>query len=152
MCKQGFDLHFCTCMNGKNIVHNKKSRRNKKKLEGEDFIYHNLKWRLNRYKGQNDSGMIGMMIMPKYRFTTALTADYVLGQLNSKNRFDFEYTPTEGDNLSISIDYSSNKKKKHLFSYMSFIFKSGEWVEDYYNAFSDETEEFQKGKVKIINL
>ena len=153
MCKSNIDIHFCTCESEGTIIHNKNSRKFKKKFTEEQYLEKSLIWKLFKYKGYEDTGMIGMIVMPKNKLTNQITAEYLLAQLNSKNVFDFDYRPNEGDNLVVEIDYKykplKKKRRNHIYSYMSFIFKKSLWIEDHYNGFYDQTELIKKGKVKV---
>jgi hypothetical protein len=57
--------------------------------------------------------------------------------------FNFEYQPIEGDNLEIYNPEIYNEK------YLSFIFRNGNWVADFYNGFGDKTEKINYGKVIV---
>lgn len=157
MCKTDFELHFCTCMPEntatQTIIHNKNSRRHKKNFDKDSYQSKKIMWQLNRYLGSYDSGMIGMMIMPQDKLTEEITAAYLLKELNTRNVFDFDYTPDEGDNIIVRLEFTMPEHKKHRRyeerAYMSFIFRKGIWQEDFYNGFSDATAEIRKGEVQI---
>lgn len=93
-----------------------------------------------------------MIMMPIGKFSEELTYNYIIEKLNTKNLFDFNYIPSEGDTLFIRIEYVYKViKKKHgsLGIYMSFTFKNNEWTEHFHDPFCDITEEFKKGILKI---
>jgi hypothetical protein len=114
MCQHLKKMTLCTCAAKVEVVHNKKSRRNKNKV----FPDNKLTWTLYQYLGAYDSGMDGMLMEPSYRITAELTFEYILAELNARNCFDFEYNPNEGDNL---IFYGPQ-------GFMSFIFGNNRWA------------------------
>ena len=133
MCQNGKKIVLCTCA-PKTIIHNKKSRRNKHKVLPEK-----LTWTLYRYLGSYDSGMDGMLMEPTENIGAALTYEYLLGELNTRNCFDFDYTPNYGDNLYF---YGPN-------GFISFIYRDNKWAYDMYNCFSERTELMKKGHIRI---
>lgn len=60
-------------------------------MEKTQFI-----WRLCLYKGGKDSIMMGKMIMSEDQLDQNLTTNYLIKQLNSRNIFDFDYSPCRG--------------------------------------------------------
>ena len=72
--------------------------------------------------------------------------------MNDRNCFDFNYNPTEGDNIVFKY---FNKKKRNANSeslengYISFIYKDSNWKIDYYNPFYDQTQVINQGILKI---
>lgn len=103
---------------------------------------------------EKDSGMMGEMILPVDQLDKDLTAHFLIKQLNSRNIFDFDYSPTDGDNLEIREEYIYKKVKGEprpdLYNYLSFIFRNGTWIEDVYDVFNDKIKGFKKGKIKYI--
>ena len=79
--------------------------------------------------------------------------DYIVQELNTKHLFDFEYTPTEGDYLVLSVAYLQEELKRvprpPINDYMAFIFTKGRWKTDIYDAFTNQVEEFKHGKICI---
>ncbi|WCM41040.1 hypothetical protein MG290_08710 [Flavobacterium sp. CBA20B-1] len=69
-----------------------------------------IKWKLNRFLGAEWNGMDGLMIMPSQNLINELTENFILGELNIENCFDFEYQPNEGDNLIFEISWLFNKR------------------------------------------
>lgn len=129
---QGFIL--CKCNDPKTIVHNKKSRK-AKKLQ---FVEYG--WDLFKYKGPNEDHEIGQYKFPVSSLGEKLKAAFVVEQLNSRNCFDFDYEPSEGDNLMMRIVNQPDR--------MEFIFESGKWKEDHYSPFVDEIEKIDSGRMK----
>ncbi len=141
MCDFTKGLKFCTCDPAKGeIVHNKKSRRNK---DAAGSLPKEYVWRLDRYITTVDNGMIGSMIMPRENLGDGLTEEWVLMHLNLENCFDFDYLPEEGDILTINLSGDG-------YSYMSFIFKQEKWVADIYIDFGTVLEEHNRGVVKPV--
>ncbi|MCL9806559.1 hypothetical protein NAT51_13570 [Flavobacterium amniphilum] len=121
--------------NGANtIVHNKKSRRFKHNRE-------KYTWTLDKYIGYAKYPMDGMLIYPDHDLAENLTTETVLEELNSKNCFDFDYNPNEGDNLRIY------NPEKYIRKYLSFIYRNGKWMADSYNGLIEETEKFNYGNI-----
>jgi hypothetical protein len=138
-----FDKGFilCTCEEKKPIIHNKKSRRYKGQKDQLPTIY---RWYLSSFTEYYDSIMEGIYKFPVADIGKGLTEEWVLLHLNAGNCFDFEYTPQEGDNLII-------KSPAEYYQYLSFIFKSGQWQADHYNAFNTILSLIKNGEVKELN-
>ncbi|MFT3794901.1 hypothetical protein [Flavobacterium sp.] len=124
MCQNGQHFKLCTCHG--------------KPLTSDDY-----RWTLKRYVGQTLSTMDGMLIEPDFELSPELTEAYFTAELNQRQCFDFDYIPSEGDNL-----YLYNPRSKS-YRFLSFIFRSGQWVWGSYNAFVDETEDFNEGKISF---
>lgn len=148
MCKTDFNFHFCTCASiqkkpflatGDGVV------------DMEEYIKTHYIWTLYKYVGEEESLMMGSMIMPVERLNDDLTAESLTRQLNEKNLFDFDYKPSEGDNLQIREEYiyksMKGKFRPDLYDYMSFIFRNGKWVEEVYDVFTDKIRKFKTGKL-----
>lgn len=149
MCKSNLEIRFCTC----EIKNSGMKFHADPEQEKEEYYKKHFIWTLRRYFGEKETGMLGQMIMPVEKLNEDLTASYLLNQLNSKNLFDFDYSPTEGDNLEIRQDYLYSEVKgfprQELYNYLSFIFRKGKWVEEVYDVFSDKTRRFKKGTLEI---
>ena len=106
-----------------------------------------LIWYLSHFLGEKETNLIGKMIMPvaQFDFSTLITDDYIVAQLNESNCFDFEYIPKNGDNLIVRQYH--NKKEE----FMSFIFKGAKWTSDYYNVFSGVVRKFNVGKMQLLD-
>lgn len=148
MCKPDFQLHFCTCASIKKIPLpiGRNGTVDKTEYEKTHFI-----WTLYKYLGEKDSLMMGDMIMPVQSLNEEMTSNFLIEQLNSGNRFDFDYSPSEGDNLQVRKEYIYKSIKgiprPDLYDYISFIHRNGKWQEDYYDVFSDKIRKFKKGTV-----
>ena len=117
------------------ILHNKNSRRNKVKIESE-FI-----WTLYKFEGTNDITLDGFINFPVDYINDSLTSDVIILDLNSRNCFDFEYVPNEGDNLIIK-NRNSNK-------YLSFIYKNELWTSNFYNGLVDKISKINFGIIEL---
>lgn len=138
MCEIGKHIKLCTCLpNGdiNAVVHHKKSQNRKNRDKHT--------WTLSRYLGNSEYQMDGMITMPDDMLVGNLNSDFLLQELNSRNCFDFEYSPNEGDNLQVynPVKYASK--------FLSFILRDGFWVKDYYNGFKDKTEKINYGTLLI---
>ncbi len=98
--------------------------------------------------------MMGEMILPVDQLDQYLTTNLLIKQFNSRNIFDFDYSPTDGDNLEIREEYIYKKVKGEarpdLYNYLSIIFRNGAWIDDVYDVFNDKIKAFKKGKIKYI--
>lgn len=155
MCQSNTELQFCTCLNkDKPTVHNKKSRRHNKQLDKNAYLEQHLVWELHHYMGNIDSMLTGMILLPSHQLTAIVNNKFVLEKINTKNCFDFEYIPTESDNLIIRVEYKQKKQVKKsnpsLSNYLSFIYKKGAWQTDYYDVFTEKREQFQYGQLRLI--
>jgi hypothetical protein len=123
------------------------------KLDVAEYEKTHYVWSLYHYLGAKNSMMMGQMVMPVESLGRDLNAVNLIKELNSRNCFDFDYSPTAGDNFQIREEYVykslRGKQRKELYDYMSFIFRKGKWNEDVYNVFDDKTRKFRKGKVKF---
>ena len=97
---QGFIL--CKCEPPLADSSKKKLRtKHKKKLAEQAKSFMEYEWILFKYIGPALEKEIGRYIFPVSETGEGLTADLVLNELNTRNCFDFEYNPLEGDNLVI---------------------------------------------------
>lgn len=142
MCESGKNIKLCTCLVGGTanaIIHNKNSRRHKKdQLLNSENIY---MWTLYKYVGLQDWAMEGLLYPPSNKLGEYLTNELMLKELNNETCFDFDYKPNEGDNLEIYIDEQS------VYSFLSFIYRNGQWKVDSYDCFVDKKERINYGKV-----
>ena len=152
MCKSDLEIHFCICASIQKEIFPSPHlimETNRAEYEKTQFI-----WQLSHYIGKKDSGMMGEMIMPVDQLDQDLTAHFLTKQLNSRNIFDFDYSPTEGDNLEFREEYIYKKVKGEprpdLYNDMSFIFRNGAWIDDVYDVFNDKIKGFKKGNIKYI--
>ncbi len=90
------------------------------------------------------SDFMGVLRMPSESLGDLLTKDYVLSQINGSNRFDFDYTPQEGDNLSIVQQIDGRSAE-----FLSFIHRKGKWETGRYYSFTEITETMNFGYVKL---
>lgn len=155
MCKQSSNLHFCTC-DDKNapVIHNQNSRRFKR-MDEKEYLQQNIIWTLERHAGKKEEEWleIGSMMMPTGKLTDDITEDYVLEQLNTRNPFDFDYQPLDGDCLAIRFNYKNRKfsqKYRNLYyRYLSFIFSESVWTPDFSIPFGENYETIFEGKIRI---
>ncbi len=134
MCTSDKQLHLCTC----ELTPPTKQHKKQKK---QDPVF---TWRLYRYLGEKWIGMDGMMMMPSSRIGKTLTAAWVLGQINARNCFDFDYQPQNGDNLTIRLGFSYDT------GYLSFVYQEKAWIEEFYNPFYDDTQQIAEGKISFL--
>lgn len=131
---KGFIL--CKRNDSKTLVHNKKSRRNKKQ-QAIDYD-----WMLYKFIGMSDEEEMGSYGLPVNNVGNGLTVAFVLNELNKKNCFDFDYQPSEGDNLIIGKTDARDR--------IEFIFRNGHWIEDHYSPFYHNCEKMCSGKLAVI--
>jgi len=143
--EKGFKL--CTCAPSgtqapRAIIHHKKSKRRKRHID-PDTLPREYIWVIFKHRKTIEPDEIGHYQMPRSNIGQGLTADWVLLNLNVENCFDFDYEPSEGDNLVI-------REPAPLSPRLSFIFRNGAWVEDHYDAFSEIIELHLRGIVKAF--
>lgn len=153
MCKKDLELILCSCgENSIKAIQDLFSEEIKGLKRKETFEV--FGWTLDRYLGSEWAGMDGMIFMPSNKLTEELTEDLFLKELNENKCFDFEYAPSEGDNLMFQLKYTLGRRGKQLKkntrgAFVSFIFKDEKWIADIYNCFYDKTETMKEGVVKI---
>jgi hypothetical protein len=140
MCDFNKGFVLCTCENEeKPILHNKNSRKHKN--QPKEIIY---RWYLYDLEEVTWLIAVGLYRLPSDDLGQGLTQEWVLLHLNHEQCFDFAYLPKEGDNLVIRKEQEGTK----FYDFMSFIFKSGAWVEGEYDGISHLTKLNKKGKIK----
>lgn len=132
------------------VTHNKNSRRfPKTKIDRDNYHETQLEWSLSKYI-RTIPDIDFFHLMPAKKLTDELTEEYLISELNSKNIFDFDYFPNEGDYLAVRYKYI-NKEIKNKYriplQYMTFIYKNGSWNTGVYE--NEITEEFKQGIVQI---
>jgi hypothetical protein len=144
MCDVGKKIKFCSCLTAEDID----------VFEAYKELKHNLKqtistsmqpltWTLYKHLGHEASALVGMLKMPSTELLNSLTNEYVLSQINNSNCFDFDYAPSEGDNLKIE-----QQRNEYSSEFLSFIFRNGKWRADSYYTFTERIEAFNYGKVE----
>ncbi len=128
--ENGFILCSCKEKNGKSELSVKKA----------EYV-----WELRTL--QKTELAVGKARWPSSDIGKGLDAAWLLLNLADRNCFDFDYQPKEEDNL-VLYPSSNEYYNQYVSSYLSFIYKNGEWVEDYYDEISQETKQKDKGIVK----
>jgi hypothetical protein len=142
-----FDKGFilCTCKDKeKPIVHNKNSRRYKQEQATIPKMYRWCLYTFKRYKSDDEPLMEGLYEFPAADIGKGLTDEWVLLNLNDRNCFDVDYTPSWGDNLVIEDAHEA-------WVYLSFIFQNGGWERGHYNPFDTVQTLTMNGEVKQID-
>ncbi len=85
-------------------------------------------------------------MLPAEDLGMGLTEAYVLSQLNTKNCFDFDYTPIQGDELT--IEAPTGMYRDHRF--MAFEYDNMGWRTFFPHVSPDPTSPISNGKLKII--
>lgn len=152
MCERSETLELCACSDMNTNKIQQLYADDIKRLDKKELLKV-IRWKLNRYLGKEWSGMDGLLIMPSQNLTQELKENFILKELNKHNCFDFNYEPTEGDNLIFEIGWVFNKRGKRIqgklaYEYSSYIFKSEAWKVDFYNPFYEKTEIIKEGIVK----
>ena len=152
MCNRTEKLELCACLDMNTNKIQKLYSEEIKRLDKQELLKV-AKWELNRFLGTTFSEMDGLVILPSQNLTKELSEEFILRELNNSNCFDFEYQPSEGDNLIFTIGWLFNKWGKKMnpeieYKYSSYIFRSGEWKPDFYNPFYEKTEIINKGVLK----
>ena len=148
MCKPDREIHLCSCASIAPIPYPAN-----KEIIDEEYTKTHFIWKLNRYLGQKDTGLMGEMVMPLQRLSEYLTTGNLIIELSRKDIFDFDYNPIEGDELIIREEYIyksiKGKPRPELYDYISLIFKESSWIDDIYDVFSVRTRNFKKGEIKF---
>lgn len=96
-------------------------------------------WRLYRHNGPSESNEIGRYLTPDTSLGNGLQQEEIVGQLNARNCFDFDYSPVDGDNLHIQYNI------RGATPYLSFIFRNGQWEISHYSPFAHHTSHLVDG-------
>ena len=100
-----------------------------------------LIWRLYRPTGVRRH-ILGKFVMPSPSLKKGeLSSEWLEGQLNGGNRFDFDYKPQQGDQFMVHFQGGSGQ-------YLSFLFQDGRWNRDRRMPFGDEKVAIEAGIVK----
>lgn len=134
--EKGFIL--CSCEPVKRIS---PPKRKSKRTETLPIQLPGYRWTLSRFIGHIEEVLMeGSFEPPSADLGNGLNEEWVLIYLNLENCFDFDYSPTEGDNLILR----SNDK----FKYLSFTFEKQKWIKNHYDPFSTILEKFKEGKIE----
>ena len=148
MCQPDKEIHLCSCASIAPIPY----PANKEIIE-EEYTKTHFIWKLNRYLGEKDAGVMGEMVMPLQRLSEQITTGKLIIELTRKDIFDFEYIPKEADELIIREEYIyktiKGQLRPELYDFMSLVFREGSWKDDFYNVFSERTRMFKKGVIKF---
>ncbi|WP_027391786.1 hypothetical protein [Aquimarina latercula] len=101
-------------------------------------------WTLFKFDGEKEITEIGRYMMPINDLGNGLNAEWIALNLNCEDCFDFEYTPSEGDNLKIHENVIMS-------AYLSFIYRNGEWIIDHHSPWSTEISKLKEGKIKTLH-
>lgn len=114
------------------------------KVAGKDAeIKLELVWTLYKFEGEKEIDEYGQFKMPIHDLGNGLHDEWIALCLNDTDCFDFEYIPSEGDNLKIHENVI-------LSPYLSFVYRNNEWIIDYHNPWSTEISKLKEGKVKAL--
>ncbi len=102
-----------------------------------------LTWTLSRHHGYHTLSIDGIMAFPCEEITADLKSMWVESHLNSQHCFDFDYSPSELDELCIRLGYEMLENPKFL----SFVFENGRWHRDQMHRFEDISEQFHEGRL-----
>ena len=147
MCKPDSQIHLCSCASIASIPYPNKE------FNLEQYTKTHFVWRLKRYLGNKDSGMMGEMVMPLQRLSEELTVDHLIIELTKNDIFDFDYAPKDGDELIVREEYIykaiKGKPRPELYNYMSLIYRDDSWEDDVYNLFAQKTRRYKQRIIKI---
>lgn len=137
MCENVSKITFCACEVKNEVIHNKNSRKNDK---NEQKSY---RWSLHKVTGLSEHTMDGLLMEPDHEFNQDLTAENILKEMNTRNCFDFDYEPNEGDSFEIFESNGGSGK------FISFIFENGSWNIGSPNPFTHQVAKFNSGNVRF---
>lgn len=130
MCKNTQHLKLCTCKDVVDTATDKQNMQATQSLAPDNII-----WTLEHYLGKIMSLAMGMPARPTAQLNETMTQSYVLAQLNTHNCFDFDYIPTQGDNLTLQNQYG----------FMSFIYRDNTWTAGTYDPFLSNLRKIANG-------
>jgi hypothetical protein len=134
MCKDNQVFKLCTCAPLKGLTKNARRARRK---QAKALPIQDTTWLLQRFVQNIDANVRGMPTMPATQLNQELTNTYVVSQLNAQNCFDFDYLPSQGDNLTL----------RNKGDFMSFIYGAQGWQIGSYDPFRDRLQGFAQGKM-----
>ncbi len=137
--EKGFKL--CSC-----ILEKPNTKKFGKSKKYKDLPQKKLgyRWYLSRFvQSVEEPVMEGIYELPSKDLGKGLNDDWILINLNLKNCFDFEYFPSEGDNLIFRSD--------DKYEYLSFTFTNGTWTKNHYEPFSTILKKLNEGKIEMID-
>jgi hypothetical protein len=158
MCKAGKQLIFCTCSEKKTSTTEAISTTAETEGNVKEYFKTGFMWELKRTVRKRMSNertiIMGTLTLPIQRLDEELHAQYVVDQLNSEAFFDFEYTPTDGDELCIRQTYTQSMlaqdpRPNLYFQFMKFVYEHGEWYFGYVNHFQYVKQNLSSGSIKI---
>lgn len=139
------NIKLCTCLSEKELeIFAKREPLDHLLKDSISLSDQPFTWRLSKFIRHEESNIMGILRMPGESLSGILTKDYVLSQINSDNRFDFEYTPHEGDNLTILQQVDGRSAE-----FLSFIYNKGKWDTGRYYSFTEITETINIGHLKV---
>lgn len=128
MCTPSSQLILCPCIN-------ESSARPAKGI---------YQWKLDRYLGSRESPIMGSIVAPSSDLGSGITVANMIRELNSRNCFDFEYSPKEKDSLHISTERTDGN-----YQYFTLLYTNGLWAEGSHPGFGKTVlENLGKGKIK----
>jgi hypothetical protein len=130
MCNTNTGIRFCTCLTKEDAPAKTGSKLG------------NYKWHLTRFKGLDDSGIMGSIVGPSSDLGQGLSAEAILRVLNEGSSFDFAYQPEEKDCLRLTSAVPGS-----YYEYMSFLYDGHQWIQGMNPPFTTRSEEIAKGDV-----
>ncbi len=82
-----------------------------------------LTWTLSQRVGTHVFTMDGIYAFPSSKIERAFTAEWVESQLNERQCFDFDYQPSEFDQLKIYL----GQERTYEPVFLAFLFQNGKW-------------------------
>jgi hypothetical protein len=113
MCQNGSAIKFCTCDIGE---------------QKEAGVFY---WTLYRYVGERTDRILGKIMPASQDLGQGITVHSVLQRLDEGDSFDFDYTPSQRDEMYISMKRETGEHK-----YFRVIFGDGRWQEECNPVFS----------------
>ena len=133
---------LCTCGEEVKTVTRRKSILARNATEPVFPDHFELVWSLFKL---GNSNIMGTFLPQKEFLREGLTDQFVLGELNARNCFDFNYTPSEGDGLIITDLQDDNYPE------MYFAFSEGKWIIKSLASYVFSRELIIAGKVDFEN-
>ncbi|MCL1673987.1 hypothetical protein ACV0BM_011490 [Elizabethkingia meningoseptica] len=138
------------------IIHNKRSRKNRIKLNKNQYEETKIHWCLSEYVGlKEDDGFDWVYKACSTELNNGLSAEMFQQIINSNSLFS-NYTIKDNDLLTISLEYihpiKYNKTRPYIGNYLSFIFNKVWKINSGYDHISNMYRVLQEGEIIVHYL
>jgi len=129
MCLESEKIIFCTC-----------------EAENEDSKFvESFNWSLERFLRSKESRIKGKILAPSSDLGSEINLERIIEEMNSRNCFDFDYSPQEKDSFKLN-----NGLERTDYKYFSLIYINGKWEEGMNPVLGRSVlKNISKGRMKI---